>query len=385
MYKIPLFNINFDSQEERAVLETVNSGWISTGPRTVQFEEDFSKLLKVPYAIALSNCTVALHLAMILAGVEEGDEVLCPSLTFVATCNAIRYVKAAPVFVDIESTARPVISANDILSKIGPKTKAIVVMHYAGFPCDMDAIMKIAKDHNLKVIEDSCHAPLSEYKGTRLGTIGDIGCFSFFSNKNISTGEGGMLVTKDVEIHNRAKLLRSHGMTTMSYERSRGHSTTYDVIEFGYNYRMDDIRASLGISQLQKIEKDLILRASVRSKYLDLLGDFDDLIIPFKGHKEFCSNYIFPIVLRDASEEQRDLLRKFLAVKGIQTSVHYPAVHRFSVYSDYSTPLKCTEAMANSMVTLPMYATLKDADLKYIACTIKYWLDHEYKHINRRS
>ena len=378
MYKIPLFNVNLDEQEEQQVIDTIRSGWISAGPKTTQFEQNFAELLRVPHALALANCTVALHLAMILAGVKEGDEVICPSLTFVATCNAIRYVNAVPVFADIESTARPVISPEDISRKIGPKTKAIIVMHYAGFPCDMDAIMNIASEHNLRVIEDACHAPLSEYKGAKLGTIGDIGCFSFFSNKNISTGEGGMIVTKNLELYNRSKLLRSHGMTTMSYERSKGHATAYDVVEFGYNYRMDDIRSSIGIAQLQKIEVDLNRRASVRLKYLALLDDFEGLEIPFKNHSDFCSNYIFPIILKDASEYQRDSFREFLLSNGIQTSVHYPAVHRFSGYADCYTTLKHTDSVSASMVTLPMFAALKDSDLHYIAETINDWFKNEH-------
>jgi dTDP-4-amino-4,6-dideoxygalactose transaminase len=274
-YKYPLFNLNFDFHETDAIIETLNSGWISTGPKTIALENKFSQLLNVEYALATTNCTVALHLALKLIGINEGDEVICPSLTFVATCNAIRYVNAIPVFADIESLDRPVISVKDIIKKITSKTKAIVIMHYAGFSCDMDEIMKIAKKYNLKVIEDACHAPLSEYKGKKLGTIGDIGCFSFFSNKNISTGEGGMLVTNNNSYHQKAKLLRSHGMTSMSYQRAIGHVTSYDVVEFGYNYRLDDLRASIGIVQLDKLENDIQKRKRIRKFYIDNLCESD--------------------------------------------------------------------------------------------------------------
>ncbi len=182
-YKIPLFDLNFDEAEEKAVIDTLRSKWISTGPKTLEFEREFSSMLDVPYAIALSNCTVALHLAMILSDVKEGDEVICPSLTFVATVNAIRYVKAIPVFADIKSFDDLTIDAEEIEKKITEKTKAIVVMHYGGFACEMDKIMTLASIYSLKVIEDACHGPLSEYKGKKVGTIGDIGCFSFFSIK----------------------------------------------------------------------------------------------------------------------------------------------------------------------------------------------------------
>ena len=373
-YTIPLFNLNFDEKEQQAALETIKSGWISTGPKTAEFEAKFASMLSANHAIALSNCTVALHLAMKLVGVEPGDEVICPSLTFVATCNSIRYVDAIPVFADIESVERPVICPKDIESKITNKTKAIVVMHYAGFPCDMDAIMEIAKKYNLKVIEDACHAPLSVYKGKKLGTIGDVGCFSFFSNKNISTGEGGMLITNNKDYYDRAKLLRSHGMTSMSYERAKGHSTSYNVIELGYNYRMDDIHSSIGLVQLDKIEDDLIKRAEVREEYILSLKQIPNVIIPFKDYSDFTSNYIFPIVLANVNAEQRDDVRNKLAEVGIQTSMHYPAVHKFLIYKDFYKELPLTDQMVNSMITLPMYAKLTKDQVEFISDTLRFIL-----------
>ena len=196
-YKIPLFDLNFDEAEENAVLETLRSKWISTGPKTAEFENTFAAMLGAGHSIALSNCTVSLHLALKLVGLKAGDEVICPSLTFVATVNAIRYLDAIPVFADIKSNNDLTIDPDDIERKITPRTKAIIIMHYGGFACDMDRILQIAEKHSIKVVEDACHGPLSEYNGKKLGTFGDVGCFSFFSNKNISTGEGGMLVTNN--------------------------------------------------------------------------------------------------------------------------------------------------------------------------------------------
>jgi dTDP-4-amino-4,6-dideoxygalactose transaminase len=236
-------------------------------------------------------------------------------------------------------------------------------MHYGGFACDMDEIMKIAAEFNLKVIEDSCHAPFSEYKGKKVGTIGDVGCFSFFSNKNISTGEGGMLITNNDSFAVRTKLLRSHGMTTMSYERAKGHSTSYDVIELGFNYRMDDIRSAIGLVQLDKIEEDLRKRAEVRKLYIKELNAIKGVIIPFEDNQEFSSNYIFPIVLENVDSARRDEVRNKLAEAGIQTSMHYPAVHRFSIYEEFYTKLPITDLMVNSMITLPMYAKLTNEDV----------------------
>ena len=369
-YKIPLFDLNFDESEERAVIETLRSKWISTGPRTLEFEKKFSTLLNIKHSIALSNCTVALHLAMILCDVKEGDEVICPSLTFVATVNAIRYVNANPVFADIKSYDDLTIDPVDIENKITDKTKAIVVMHYGGFACNMDAIMSTAKKYNLKVIEDACHGPMSEYHYKKLGTIGDIGCFSFFSNKNISTGEGGMLVTNNPAFDEKAKLIRSHGMTSLSYERSKGHSTSYDVVDLGYNYRMDDIRASIGMVQLEKLNGDLNKRAEVRKIYIQELDRNDNIIIPFKDYKEFSSNYIFPIVLKNSTCEKRDEIRNKLAENGIQTSVHYPAVHNFSIYKNFKRNLPVTNYVTDNLITLPMYGNLGKSDISFITQTI---------------
>ncbi len=365
-FKIPLFDLNFDEAEEKAVVDVLRSKWISTGPKTIELENKFASMLNISHAIALSNCTVALHLAFKLVGVNEGDEVICPSLTFVATANAIRYVNAIPVFADIKSYDDLTIDPADIEKKITKKTKAIIVMHYGGFACDMDAIMGIAKKYNLKVIEDACHGPLSDYKGKKLGTIGDIGCFSFFSNKNISTGEGGMIVTNNSKYFERAKLLRSHGMTSLSYERAKGHSTSYDVVEFGYNYRMDDIHAAIGLVQLEKIENDLQRRTEIRKMYIKGLSTIDKIIIPFKNYEEFSSNYIFPIVLKDSTYEKRDKVRNALAEVGIQTSVHYPAVHKFTTYKEYDTKLIHTEYVTDNAITLPMYGSLKKNQIQYI-------------------
>jgi len=370
-YKIPLFDLNFDEKEGQAALETIQSKWISTGPKTAAFEEKFASMLNAKHAVALSNCTVSLHLALKLAGVQAGDEVICPSLTFVATVNSIRYVDAIPVFADVTSYENPTIDPEDIRRKITSKTKAIMVMHYGGFACDMDKIMQIAQEHNLKVIEDACHGPLSEYKGKKLGTIGDVGCFSFFSNKNISTGEGGMLITNNDEYASRTKLLRSHGMTTMSYERAKGHSTAYDVVELGYNYRMDDIHSSIGLVQLDKIETDLNKRTEVRKLYVKLLSEIPGIIIPFRDYSEFSSNYILPIVLKDGNAEKRDQIRAALAEAGIQTSMHYPAVHQFSIYKDFYCDLPVTDYLVNNLITLPMYSKLTGEQVHYICNTLK--------------
>lgn len=365
-YKIPLFKLNFDQEEEDAVIKTLRSKWISTGPQTAEFERKFAQMLNVKHALALSNCTVSLHLALLVSGIKSNDEIICPSLTFVATANSIRYLDAIPVFADIKSFEDLTIDPEEIENKINKKTKAIMLMHYGGFGCDMNKIQQIANKKGLKIIEDACHAPLSEYNGKKLGTFGDFGCFSFFSNKNISTGEGGMLVTNNTELYNQAKVLRSHGMTSLSFDRAEGHTTEYDVIDLGYNYRMDDIRASIGIVQLDKLEKDLKVRTEIREYYVKQLCEIKDIILPFRDYRYFSSNYIFPIILRNSTANRRDKIRQFLADNSIQSSIHYPAVHRFSIYSKFRVDLPKTEYVADNLITLPMYSQLNFENIDYI-------------------
>lgn len=370
-YQIPLFQLNFNEDEIQAVTDTIRSKWISTGPKCEELENLFIEMMNVKYAVSLSNCTDALHLACLTCGIQSGDEVLCPSLTFAASVNCIRYVGATPVFCDIVGPEHINIDPEDIKRKITSKTKAIIVVHMAGFAAKMDEIMVIAKKYNLRVIEDACHGPLSEYKGKKIGTIGDVATFSFFSNKNISTGEGGMLITNNEEIASKARLLRSHGMTTMSYQRAKGHATTYDIIDLGYNFRMDDIRASIGCVQMRKLQADLEKRICVRNKYIEELSKIEGLVIPFAADTEFVSNYIMPIVLLNSTKEKRDKVREKLHTAGIQTSNHYPAVHKFSVYRNYAAVLPQTEYVADNEITLPMYSTLTNEQIEYISETLK--------------
>ena len=370
-YKIPLFNLNFDDREAQAAYDTIMSGWISTGPKNAELEEMFAKMLGAKYAVSLTNCTDGLHLCCMICGFGPGDEVLCPSLTFAASANCIRYTGATPVFCDIVGPEHINIDPKDIERKITPKTKGIIVVHMAGFPAKMNEIMAIARKHNLKVVEDACHGPLSEYKGKKLGTIGDCSAFSFFSNKNISTGEGGMFVTNNEEYAAKARLLRSHGMSTMSYQRATGHATEYDITELGYNYRMDDIRAAIAIEQLKKLPGDLEKRLAVRKQYVDRLSKVEELVVPFADNTEFVSNYIFPVVLKNGNKERRNKIREYIHAAGIQTSVHYPAIHRFSIYNDYVAVLPQTEYVTDNEITLPMYAALTGEQVSFICKTIE--------------
>ena len=370
-YQIPLFDLNFDEREANAAAETIRSGWISTGPKCAELERTFAEMLDASYAVSVTNCTDALFLCCKVCGVEPGDEVIVPSLTFAASANCIRYAGGVPVFADIVGPDHINIDPEDVKRKITPKTKAILVVDMAGFPAKMDDILAIAKEHNLKVIEDSCHGPLSEYHGKKLGTIGDCSAFSFFSNKNISSGEGGVFVTNNKEFADRARLLRSHGMTTMSYQRASGHATKYDIVELGYNFRLDDIRASIAIEQLKKLPGDLQKRALVRNRYVQRLSEIEEIVVPFADNAEFVSNYILPTVMLNGKAEDRDRVRDLLHAKGIQTSVHYPAIHRFSIYKDFPAELPKTEFVTDHEITLPMYAKLTIEQVDYIVDAYK--------------
>lgn len=378
-YKIPLFNLNFDEKEAQAAYDTIKSGWISTGPKNAELEKMFSDMLSVKYAVRMSNCTDALHVCCMVCGFGPGDEVICPSLTFAASCNCIRYVGAEPVFADIVGPDHINIDPKDIEAKITPKTKGIIVVHLAGYPAKMDEIMAIARKHNLKVIEDACHGPLSEYKGKKLGSIGDCSAFSFFSNKNISTGEGGMFVTNNEEMAQKARLIRSHGMSTMSYQRASGHATDYDITCLGYNFRMDDIRASIAIEQLKKLKGDLDKRIEVRKRYVERLSKVSRVIIPFVDNKEFVSNYIFPVVIANSTKEKRNALREFIHEAGVQTSVHYPAAHLFSTYKSLNAYLPNTEYVTDNEVTLPMYAALTFEQVDYICEVVEKGIKEIYE------
>lgn len=370
-YKIPLFDLNYGVEEEEAVIRTLRSKWISMGPNVAEFEEVIARHLGARYAVAVTNCTAALHLAMKALNLGAGDEVIVPALSFVATANVIRYVGANPVFADIRSYEDFSVDPEDVARRVTSATKAIIVMHYGGFSCEMDHIMDIAQEEGIAIIEDAAHAPDSDYKGRKLGSIGDIGCFSFFSNKNISCAEGGAFVTNRNDYAEKAKLLRSHGMTAVSYDRAQGHATRYDVVELGYNYRLDDIRGALLLAQLERLDRDIAQRARLRTAYVEALDDIDEIIVPYREHPYASSNYIFPIVLRHGDPLKRDLVRQKLADVGIQTSVHYPAIHRFAIYQSFSVPLPKTEYVADNEITLPLYYKLSETAIAYIAEELK--------------
>jgi len=365
LWKIPLADLNYDSHEETAVVSVLRSKWLTMGSVTAQFEQDFAAMTSSPHCLSVSNATEALHLACVALGIGPGDEVIVPSLTFVATANAVLYTGAKVVFADVVSPNDLTISPASIESCITPHTKAIIVMHYAGYPCDMPAIMEIAQRHNLSVIEDAAHCPGATLDGKALGTWGEIGCFSFFSNKNLATGEGGMLTTNSDEIAAKLKLLRSHGMTTLTYDRHAGHAYSYDVVELGYNYRIDEIRAALGIEQLKKLPANNQRRREIVATYREKMPA--ELGIPFAGHPGVSACHISPVLLPEGSH--RKAFQDYMKEHGVQTSIHYPPIHTFSYYREHFPGphhLPITESIAPREVTLPLYPTMTDEQIAYL-------------------
>lgn len=372
-WRYPLSDIDFGKEEEHEVLRVLRSRWLSTGPVTERFERAFTEYLGGGYATAVSNGTAALHLALASLGIEEGDEVVLPSLTFVATANAVFYVGARPVFADIVSMENLNISPEEIEKKITKKTKAIMVMHYGGHPCEMKAILGIAKRHGLYVIEDAAHAPGAEYHGKKCGLIGEVGCFSFFSNKNLVTGEGGMVVTRDKTLAERIQRMRSHGMEALSWDKYLGRLSSYDIRGLGYNYRTTEIQSALGLVQLKKLDRNNRKRKRLVQLYVNGLQKVEEISIPFSRLKGHPSYHLFPILV--APHIDRNSVMERLKRFGIQTSVHYPPVHLFSFYrkrfSFKRGMLPKTEEVSRREVTLPLHPRMAERDVKWIAEKVK--------------
>jgi dTDP-4-amino-4,6-dideoxygalactose transaminase len=346
------------------------------GPKTEEFEQGFARFLGVKYALAVANGTAALHLACEALGLKEGDEVLCPALTFVATANAILYTGARPVFIDINSPHDLNLSVADAAAKVTENTRAIMVLHYGGYPCDLDGVRALAAKYDLQIIEDCAHAPGAVYQaqeGPRLvGTVGEVGCFSFFANKNMTTGEGGMVVTDNDRLAERIRILRSHGMTTLTWDRHRGHSFSYDVVARGYNYRLDEMRAALGIVQLRRVALTNAKRREITLSYRENLKNSEFLEIPFLGAPEGSTHHLFPVLLRD--ETRRADFMAALAGQGIQTSIHYPPVHRFSAYLNllpFDHGLTGTDDVCSREVTLPLFPHMSEDQLWQVIQAIK--------------
>ena len=374
-WRVPLADVKLGPEEEAAVLAVMRSGWLTMGQMTQSFEDAFAQYINAPYALAVSSCTAALHIACKILGLEAGDEVILPSLTFVATANAVRYTGATPVFADIVGLDNLTISPAEIEKRITEHTKAIIVMHYGGYACDMSAVMSIADQYGLAVIEDSAHAIGVPFKEKMLGTLGDVGCFSFFSNKNLVTGEGGMLITNRPELAEKAKRLRSHGMTSLTWDRHQGHAWNYDVVDLGYNYRIDEIRAAIGLEQLDKLEGYNQDRMALVQYYRNQLSEIiPEIEVPFREFTDLHGAHIMPVMLPE--EVNRIRVMEALKKDGIQTSIHYPPIHRFTNFSTGDL-LPLTEQAAARELTLPLFAHLSTHQVDSVMVALRNALQQE--------
>lgn len=367
-WRVPLADVNLGEEEETAVLDVLRSGWLTMGAVTQNFEQEFAAFTGSKYAFAVNNATAALHLACLAVGLGPGDEVIVPSLTFVATANAARYTGAKVVFADIESEDWLCICPRAIEEKLTERTKAIIVMHYAGFPCDMPTILRIAEKHGLVVIEDAAHAIGASLNGKALGSWGEAGCYSFFGNKNMTTAEGGMLVTNNDLLAEKVRILRSHGMTTLTWDRHQGHASNYDVVALGYNYRLDEIRSAIGREQLKKLPAGNIQRMQLVQNYRQELGRHcPKLGLPFAEQRGISSQHIFPVLLPESLD--RRIFRESLKQDRIQTSFHYPPVHQFEIYLnllDEGDSLQITERVAKRQVTLPLFPSMTETQQELV-------------------
>lgn len=387
-WQIALSDLDYGTEEDAAVMRVLTSKWLSMGQETKAFEEEFSNLTGTQHAVAVASGTAALHLAFLSVGIQSGDEIIQPALNFVAAANMTMAMGATPVFGDIISVLEPTLDPNEIERLITPRSKAVVVMHYGGYPCRMADITEVCRRHKLWLIEDACHAIGAEYsdrkerepQGRQVGNLGDIACFSFFSNKNLAVGEGGMVTTNRSDLDKTIRHLRSHGMTTLTWERHCGHAATYNVLANGFNYRMDELRSALGRAQLSKLLRNNIRRRELVAEYWERLSPLETKgwKMPFRStwdvgeqksgftEKKATAAHLMAVVA--PTPEVRWHCAEALKTEGIQTSLHYPYIPEFTAFrTEQNTPvLSKTHEFCNNVITLPLHPNLKPKDIEVV-------------------
>jgi len=370
-WKIPYFDMVLGQEEEAALIEVVRSGWLTIGPKVEAFESAFAAFLGGGECIAVSSCTAALHTVLSIVGVGSGDEVLIPGLTFVADLNVVIATGATPIPIDCTSKSDWNISVEEVITKITPKTKAVIALHYAGVPCEIEKLASICKERGIVLIEDTAHALGTRLGGKSIGLFGDFACFSFYSNKNMTTAEGGMIVTRDRASAARCRSFRSHGMSALARERRDSRQHSYDILQFGLNYRMAEFSAALGIVQLGKLLEFNARRKILALKYNELLDSVKGVYRPWTSlPSDVVPSYHIYSVFFD-STATRDHIVEVLKEHGVQTSFHYPAFSSFTAFDDRGWVLPNADLLSSRMVTLPLYPLLKDVDVEFICGIIK--------------
>jgi Predicted pyridoxal phosphate-dependent enzyme apparently involved in regulation of cell wall biogenesis len=373
---IPIAKPYLTKEEAQAAYDTILTGWITQGPRVQEFEAQFANYVGSRFAIAVSNCTTALHLSMIVAGIGRGDEVICPSMTYIATANSIKYVGGKPVFAEVNPETYN-LDITDTERKITPKTKAILLVHQIGLPADIEAFKVLCDKYSLKLIEDAACAIGSSYKGGKIGSHSELVCFSFHPRKVISTGDGGMITTNREDYYERLKLLRQHGMSINDRVRHESKTVVYeDHLEVGFNYRLTDIQAAIGIKQLDKLDWIVSERRKIANKFLKELEEIDCIRLPNEADGYFSNYQSFSIFLKDNAPISRNELMSKMLSDGIATRRGVMNIHRETAYKvEYSSVnLPISEMASDRSIIIPLYIPMTDFDIDLVISTLKGYL-----------
>lgn len=358
-------------EEIDEVVDTIRSGWLSTGPKTKLFEMNFCEYIGTPYALATNSCTAAMHLSLLASGVGPGDEVIVPSMTFAATANVVEHTGAKVIFADVGENSFS-IDPEEVERRISPRTKAILPVHFAGIPCRLDMLQEIAGYHRLALIEDAAHAVGSEYRGKKIGSIGDFTCFSFYVTKNLATAEGGMITSRDEEAIDRMRVMSLHGMDLGAWQRYSKHGNKhYQIVYPGFKYNMTDISASLGIHQLRKLESFIESRRRLAEIYNDAFRDLDSLILPPEDSGNRNAWHLYPLMVRpEMLTAGRDDIIEAIVEANIGVGVHFRALHLMDYYRcEYGYrkgDFPRTEFISDRVFSLPLSAKLNDEEAYYI-------------------
>lgn len=382
-HQVPFAKVSIGEIERNYLEEVLKSGWLTTAGKTLEFEKKFAEYLGVKFACAVNSCTAALHLGIDALGIKSGEKVLIPSMTFTATAEVVRYMGAEIIPLDVEYRTNLLTPAivESALSDY-PDAKMVIVVHYAGQSAQMEEIVRICKNRGVKVMEDAAHAFPTKYNEKFIGNFGDVTCFSFYANKTITTGEGGMLVTNDEQIYKRVKTMRLHGINRDIWDRftSKKPSWEYDVIDAGYKYNMPDLAAAIGLGQLEVAEQLRAERQRAAEFYFKKLADIESVELPIcHGSLNHHAWHLFPIILKPDAKLTRNELIDQLAELGIGTSVHYKPIHQLTYYKErYGLRAEMypnTERTWHGTVSLPLYPYMDQTDLEYVSAMVHALLD----------
>jgi dTDP-4-amino-4,6-dideoxygalactose transaminase len=378
-WRVPLAKLEIPEEDVQSVLDCLRSGWLTMGPRTNDFEERFAEYVGSPHAVAVNSCTAALHLACLAAGLGPGDEAIVAGMTFVSTPNAVRYAGAEPVLCDIAGPEDMNIDLDDVERRITDRTKAVIAVHFCGYPAPVVALRELCDERGLVLIEDAAQAVAAavDDSGRRAGTVGDLGCFSLFSKNQLPVGEGGMVTSANEEMIAKVRSLRSHAMTSVTWDRHRGYADTYDVVDVGYNFRLDEPRAALALSRMTRLDGDIEKRRELARTYRRELAGLDGLgFVWDDAAVEAATHFAFPVLLPDRAA--RDRFRERLQELGVQTT-WYPAIHQFTdyrqTYGELSLPQ--VEAAADRHCALPMSSGFTAEEVEIVVDAVKQAIAEE--------